>query len=534
MSSEGSRARSEVVAEVATTPVRHDGRARSTSSARRWCGPPASAARRRAGASGWPTRAPRALRGAGRRPARALDRDPVRADRRGGHAWSGPRPPDREGRRRARRRRPASADDRVREAIRSSPAGRVRGAEPGTGRPLFAFRLHQFLSKGDTVYVTLEDPRRRHLTRNYQLASARLGRKILLPLAFCRECGQEYLAVWRDGADDGAVTYRSRRDTSATGGAADDGYLYVDSERPGRPTSRTRSTAAGCPSPGWRTTTTASEVVRDSYRKRLPARGHRRPVRRRGARRAAGGVHPGAVPVLPALRGQLRAGARQGLRQAGHAGPGGPLLGDLAGVGLDRPLAAQIPPDALDQKARKLLTFVDNRQDASLQAGHFNDFVQVTQLRGALYRALVRRTPARRASSTRTSPNRVTEALGLDLRDFAGQAELAPFARRERRANAARRRRVPALPRPGARLAGHHAQPGADRAARVDYADLDWIAARRTAGQRRTRRCATPTPGQRAEIMRALLDEMRRVLRHRRAVLPRRLRHVCSAPARNA
>jgi len=39
-------------------------------------------------------------------------------------------------------------------------------------------------------------------------------------------------------------------------------------------------------------------------------------------------------------------------------------------------------------EARKLLTFVDNRQDASLQAGHFNDFVQVTQLRGALWRAL--------------------------------------------------------------------------------------------------------------------------------------------------
>ena len=42
----------------------------------------------------------------------------------------------------------------------------------------------------------------------------------------------------------------------------------------------------------------------------------------------------------------------------------------------------------LDAEARKLLAFVDNRQDASLQAGHFNDFVQVTQLRGALYRAL--------------------------------------------------------------------------------------------------------------------------------------------------
>lgn len=37
---------------------------------------------------------------------------------------------------------------------------------------------------------------------------------------------------------------------------------------------------------------------------------------------------------------------------------------------------------------RKLLSFTDNRQDASLQAGHFNDFVQLVRLRAALYAAL--------------------------------------------------------------------------------------------------------------------------------------------------
>jgi hypothetical protein len=36
----------------------------------------------------------------------------------------------------------------------------------------------------------------------------------------------------------------------------------------------------------------------------------------------------------------------------------------------------------------KLLTFTDNRQDASLQAGHFNDFVHTAVLRSALYSAL--------------------------------------------------------------------------------------------------------------------------------------------------
>ncbi len=41
----------------------------------------------------------------------------------------------------------------------------------------------------------------------------------------------------------------------------------------------------------------------------------------------------------------------------------------------------------LADRARKLLSFTDNRQDASLQAGHFNDFVEVGLLRSALYKA---------------------------------------------------------------------------------------------------------------------------------------------------
>ena len=37
---------------------------------------------------------------------------------------------------------------------------------------------------------------------------------------------------------------------------------------------------------------------------------------------------------------------------------------------------------------QKFLSFTDNRQDAALQAGHFNDFMQVTTLRSGIYRAI--------------------------------------------------------------------------------------------------------------------------------------------------
>src|SRR5690606_26964676 len=60
----------------------------------------------------------------------------------------------------------------------------VRGV---TGEPLFAFRLHQFLSSGSSVYATFESPDTRTVTMEGQYLAE--GDKVLAPLAFCRECG---------------------------------------------------------------------------------------------------------------------------------------------------------------------------------------------------------------------------------------------------------------------------------------------------------------------------------------------------------
>ncbi len=84
----------------------------------------------------------------------------------------------------------------------------------------------------------------------------------------------------------------------------------------------------------------------------------------------------------------------------------------------------KIPPGDLSAEARKLLTFVDNRQDASLQAGHFNDFVQVAQLRGAVYRAL-------QSGSLHHEDvaQRAVESLGLRFEDYAANPEAVYGAR---------------------------------------------------------------------------------------------------------
>lgn len=55
-------------------------------------------------------------------------------------------------------------EDRCWQAIEHTlPAG-YDVPHPETGFPVFAFRLHQFISRGDTVYASLEEPDVRHVT----------------------------------------------------------------------------------------------------------------------------------------------------------------------------------------------------------------------------------------------------------------------------------------------------------------------------------------------------------------------------------
>ena len=69
-----------------------------------------------------------------------------------------------------------------------------------SGEPVFAFRLHQFLASGGSVYTTLEDPDTRTLSTEgsvYAPKTEEGASKLLYPLAFCRECGQEMYLVAR-------------------------------------------------------------------------------------------------------------------------------------------------------------------------------------------------------------------------------------------------------------------------------------------------------------------------------------------------
>ena len=73
--------------------------------------------------------------------------------------------------------------------------------------PIFAFRLHQFLTRGDTVWASLEPEGVRHLEIAKKATKPGDLDKPLFPLVFCRHCGYGLLPGssrvrrgWRDAA----------------------------------------------------------------------------------------------------------------------------------------------------------------------------------------------------------------------------------------------------------------------------------------------------------------------------------------------
>ena len=80
---------------------------------------------------------------------------------------------------------------------------------------------------------------------------------------------------------------------------------------------------------------------------------------------------------------------------------------------------------------QKLLSFTDNRQDAALQAGHFNDFVQVVRLRAGIRQAL--ETAPGGLLDYATLGEAIFNSLSLPFRDYGNrdaEPELAPVKRK--------------------------------------------------------------------------------------------------------
>ncbi len=296
-------------------------------------------------------------------------------------------------------------------------AGYSCNPNPETKRKPFAFRLHQFISRGDAVFASLEDsPNRYYSLSGQQFVPGSDREKVLLPLAFCRECGAEYYSVWmtRDAATE-SVTFRPRElsdriDDPIEGEA---GFLYRD---PANPWPEDDADILDRLPDDWLEEHRNQQRVRRNLRGDLP-----RPILVDTAGRVSSQGQRYWFTSTP-FRFCQNCGVSYRVRR------GSSDFGQLATLGSGgRSTATTIlsissvrllrDEPTLEDFARKLLSFTDNRQDASLQAGHFNDFVEVSLLRSSVYKAVVKADDDGLAHDELAQ--RVFKAMNLDFALFA-------------------------------------------------------------------------------------------------------------------
>ncbi len=323
-------------------------------------------------------------------------------------------------------------EDAATTAIREALLAGCRVIDLDTQRPVFAFRLHQFVTRGDTAYASLQSELERKITMQAQTfdPSDPNRERILLPLVFCRECGQEYYAAARRPPDEG-IEEPARLLPRGLGDQApevgDAGFLYLSSAHPWPLDEATyRSQLPD----DWVEETAAGDRVRADRREWVPQAVGVHPDGRLGSYGEPGTLTGHWVPTP--FRFCLHCGVAYSFTTRSD-------ISKLTTLGLEgrstatTMLSLSILRYLRDHGAEagipeKLLTFTDNRQDASLQAGHFNDFVQVSLLRTALVqrggRGGVRRHHARRAgpASLRCPGSRHLRVRARRLRPLRGSA----------------------------------------------------------------------------------------------------------------
>ena len=288
-------------------------------------------------------------------------------------------------------------------------------SQSDSGRNFFSFRLHQFISSPSNAYATLEGPRDRFITIEGQQFKPGDRNRLLFNLSFCRQCGQEYFPVWAT-MEAKSPTAFSPRELSERSNEEEEtlyGYLMPDSEGTFDPTD-----IEGHYPEDWLEFHHGEPRLKSYYRRYCPI-----PVCVDTLGKIAdNGLLAWFIPG--SFRFCLNADC-----DAYYDGSKSSDLSKLAGLSSEGRSSAttmlalsalrHLIGTSLDANTKKLLAFTDNRQDASLQAGHFNDFIQTLLLRGALLAAIQK--DGHLADDILTQ--QVLDHLHLDPTDYAANPE---------------------------------------------------------------------------------------------------------------
>lgn len=308
--------------------------------------------------------------------------------------------------------------------VSSVPESERTGARDASERAFFPFKLHQFISGAGTAYATLEAPGARRVSADGQIFLPGSSAKRLYALHFCRTCGHAYHPVRLD--DGGRFIARDIDDAlppkeeSAAEADEDDesniGFLTLHADDADF---AFEGDVNDYPEAWLQFDADKPPKLKPYYRKAAAQSVRVTPDGRVTSAGARAWFLPGRFRLCLRCKTVISTSARDRNRLASLTAEG---RSSATTVLVDSVLRWMHRPESrLGAHKRKVLGFTDNRQDAALQAGHFNDFHFVSLVRAGFLRAL------RDAGDAGIPSERLghdhERALGFQLNDPVVRAE---------------------------------------------------------------------------------------------------------------
>lgn len=244
------------------------------------------------------------------------------------------------------------------------------------------FKLHQFISQTGTVYVTLDSSETQCITLDpgafKNVDDIDLP---LFPVVFSRLSGCEFICVYKNSAK-GKLLPREFRTVYDEDEEAQGGYVIPDLN-----IWNAEEDMENLPDTYFKINANGERIIKNEYRERLPAmiyfdkQGNYSETDHLGFE---GWYMPAKLLFDPSSGTFFDTKTNEGTKLTKLGTEGRSTSTTVLSLNILKQLYYADYP----YEDQKLLSFTDNRQDAALQAGHFNDFVEVVMLRSAIYNAL--------------------------------------------------------------------------------------------------------------------------------------------------
>lgn len=262
---------------------------------------------------------------------------------------------------------------------------------------LLPYKIHQFIPQTGNVFATLGTPGERYITVEEKLYCEELSNgddKVkYFPVMFSRLSGHEMYSVKMDA--NGNVTPRNfdeRIDPEAEedGLSSNDGYIIVAHENENVNDFLLDPNSDDIPDDWFVIDSRGNRKLKPIYRDRLPRRIF---FNRFGntsndaglLNESIEGIYVASPLKYDPTAKAIYSGSSKEWSKLSKIGSEGRSTATtvLSYENITEMKAAGIPATE-----RKLMTFVDARQDAALQAGHFNDFIRIGKIRSAIWNAV--------------------------------------------------------------------------------------------------------------------------------------------------